>query len=62
VEVLVQDRFICSIWCDVPNPFSEYHILEAVKHLAQWIVYEVLPSQYAVGNEYANSGSEIQLF
>jgi hypothetical protein len=42
--VLVQDRFVCSIRCCVPLPFSEYHISGALKHTGQWIVYEVLIS------------------
>jgi len=61
VEMLGHDRFVCSIRCCVPFPFSEYHISGAVKRLGQWIVYEILLSRYAVPNEYAGSGSVIQL-
>jgi len=32
-----------------------------VKRLGQWVVYEVVLSRYAVSNEYAKSGSVIQL-
>jgi hypothetical protein len=42
------------------HSFSEYHISGAVKRLGQWIVYEVLFSQYAVSNEHAGCGSVIQ--
>jgi hypothetical protein len=61
IEVVVQDCFICSIRCCVLLSISEYHISGAVKHLGQWIVYEVLLSGYAVPNEYSGCGSEIQL-
>jgi len=61
VEVLVQNRFVCRIRCCVQLSFSEYPISGAVKRLGQWIVYEVLLSRYAVPNEYAGSGSVIQL-
>jgi len=61
VQVLVQDRIVCSIRCCVPLSFSEYHISGAVKRLGQWVIYEVLLSWYAVPNEYAGSGCVIQL-
>jgi hypothetical protein len=61
VEVLVQDRFVCSIQCCVPLPFPEYHVSGVVKRPGQWIVYKVLLSQYAVPNEYAGRGSGVQL-
>ena len=61
IEVLVQNRFVCSIRCCVPLSFAEYHISGGVKRPGQWIVYEVLSSRYAVPNKYAGSGSVIQL-
>ena len=61
VEVLVQACFFCSIQYCVPLCLSEYHIPEAVKHLGQWIIYEVLHSQCAVPNKHAGSGSVIHL-
>ena len=60
VEVLVQDRFVCSIQCCVPLSLPEYHIGGAVKRLGQWVVYEVLLGRYAVPTEYAGSDPVIQ--
>jgi hypothetical protein len=61
VEGLVQEYFVGSIQCCIPLPFSENYILGEVNSHGQWIGYEVLLSQYAVVNEYAASGSVIQL-
>ena len=61
VEVLIQDRFVCSIRCCIPLSITEYLIWGAEKRHGQWIVYEVLLSRYAVPIEYAGSGSVIQL-
>jgi hypothetical protein len=61
MEVLSSNRFVSSIQCCVPLPFSEYHISGAVKHQCQWIIDKVILSGYAVPNEYARSGFEIQL-
>jgi hypothetical protein len=36
-------------------------VVADVKRLGEWIVYEVLLGRYAVPNEYARSGSGIQL-
>jgi len=44
LNVLIQDRFICSIRCCALLPFSEYHILGAGKCSGQWIIYDVLLS------------------
>ena len=61
IEVLIEDRFVCSVRCCIPLSFSEYHISGVVKGLGQRVVYKVLLSRYAVPNEYAGSGSVIQL-
>jgi hypothetical protein len=39
----------------------ESGVVADVKRLGEWIVYEVLLGRYAVPNEYAGSGSGIQL-
>lgn len=54
-RVLLQDRFICSMWCCVPLPISEYSITGMVKCHSQLIVSKVLLSRYAVLNAYARS-------
>ena len=41
-EVLIQDHHICSIQCRILLFFTEYHMSEAVKHLGQWVVLNVL--------------------
>jgi len=61
IEVLIQDRFSCSIRRCVPLPVSEYYMLGVVKRLGQCIIYEVQLGRYAIWNECAGSGCVIRL-
>jgi len=60
IEVLIQDRFVCSIRCRCTAPFSEYNIFGVENCLGQSIGYVVLLSQHAIPNEYAGSSSVVQ--
>jgi len=42
IELLVQARFICRLWCCVLLYVSAYHIAGVVKHHAKWIVHKVM--------------------
>jgi len=53
VEVLIQDRFFCSIWGCVAHSFSEWYMSQAVKCSGQWDIHHILFSWYAVPNESA---------